>query len=110
MSLAEKPAPEAVRYRNQASQRVLSVLTAFGGHAEARGVSEIARELGMNKNMAYRALATLTAEGYLTRDVTGERYQLGPRLFAFAAGGTSESDIVALSRPVLEQLHRLTGE
>ena len=110
MSLAEKQAAEPVRYRNQATQRVLSVLMAFAGHGDSRGVSEIARELGMNKNMAYRALATLTAEGYLTRNASGERYQLGPRLFAYAAGAANESDIVALSRPVLEQLHQLTGE
>jgi DNA-binding IclR family transcriptional regulator len=110
MSLRERDASEPVRYRNQATQRVLSVLTAFAGHADSCGVSEIARELGMNKNMTYRALATLTAEGYLTRDVSGERYQLGPRLFAYAIGAANESDIVALSRPVLEQLHQLTGE
>ncbi len=106
----EKSAAEAVRYRNQATQRVLSVLTAFAGYTDPRGVSEIARELGMTKNMVYRALATLTEEGYLMRDAGGERYQLGPRLFAFAAGTSGESGIVALSRSVLEQLHHLTGE
>jgi len=110
MSPSEKEAAEPVRYRNQATQRVLSVLTAFASHLHSRGVSEIARELGMNKNMAYRALGTLTAEGYLTRDSSGERYELGPRLFAYAVGTGNESDIVALSRPVLEQLHQLTGE
>jgi len=110
MSLAEKDSVEPVRYRNQATQRVLSVLGAFAGHPGSRGVSEVARALGMNKNMAYRALATLTAEGYLTRDVSGERYQIGPRLLAYAVGAANESDIVALSRPVLEGLHQLTGE
>ena len=110
MSWPEKTAPEPVRYRNQATQRVLSVLAAFAGYAEPRGLSEIARELGMNKNMAYRALATLVGEGYLMRDDSGERYQLGPRLFAYAAGTANQTDIVALSRPVLEQLHALTGE
>jgi len=110
MRFAENIPVEPVRYRNQATQRVLSVLAAFAGHAESRGVSEIARELKMNKNMAYRALATLAAEGYLMRDASGERYQLGPRLFAYAAGAANKTDIVALSRPVLEQLHHLTGE
>jgi DNA-binding IclR family transcriptional regulator len=52
----------------------------------------------------------LTAEGYLTRDDSGERYQLGPRLFAYAAASGNDADVVALSRPVLEQLHQLTGE
>jgi len=73
-------------------------------------VKELVRLLGMNKNMIYRALTTLAAQGYVTRDPSGERYQLGPQLFALGTAGASESDIVALSRPTLEQLHALTGE
>ena len=72
----------ALAYRNQATSRVLAVLTAFVGRNEARGVSEIARQLGMNKNMVHRALATLAAHGYIMRDGSGGRYQLGLRLLA----------------------------
>jgi IclR family acetate operon transcriptional repressor len=110
MSVAEASAFEPVRYRNQATSRVLAVLLAFAGHVQARGVAELSRELGMNKNMVHRALTTLTAEGYLIRDASGARYQLGPLLLALPAGASHESDIVALARPALEQLHALTGE
>jgi DNA-binding IclR family transcriptional regulator len=98
------------RYRNQATQRVLAVLSAFAGFGEARGVSELARALGMNKNMVHRALTTLTEEGYLVRDPSGERYQLGYRVLALRVEDVDDVDIRALSRPVLEELHRLTGE
>ena len=97
-------------YRNQAATRVFAVLLAFIGRPDARGVSELSRELGMNKNMMHRALSTLVSDGYLTRDVSGERYQLGFRLLALNTGVAGESDIVALARPALEQLHALTGE
>jgi len=110
MSLAETPPHNGVVYRNQASQRVLAVLLAFAGHASPRGVSDLARELGMSKNMVHRALGALTDEGYVTRDATGALYQLGPRLLALPARGNIETDIVTLARPALEQLHRLTGE
>ena len=110
MDLREKSAPGGVRYRNQATQRVLAVLLSFAGHAQPRGVSELSRALGMNKNMVYRALSTLAAEGYVAHDASGERYQLGPQLLALAAGAAAESDIVALARPCLEQLHALTHE
>ncbi|HEY4264305.1 MAG TPA: IclR family transcriptional regulator [Micropepsaceae bacterium] len=110
MSLAEKSVPGPVRYRNQATGRVLSVLLAFTNSSQPRGVAELSRALGMNKNMVHRALTTLTAEGYLVRDVSGARYQLGPRLLTLPAGALHESDIVALARPALEQLHALTGE
>jgi DNA-binding IclR family transcriptional regulator len=110
MDASEDIARPLTRYRNQATSRVLSVLLAFAEKPMGRGVSELARELGMNKNMVHRALSTLAAEGYLARDVSGERYQLGPRVLTLGAGGPGDSDIVALARAALEQLHALTGE
>jgi DNA-binding IclR family transcriptional regulator len=110
MSVAENFASEPTRYRNQATARVLTVLLAFATHTQPRGVTELSRELGMNKNMVHRALTTLTAEGYLIRDGSGARYQLGPRLLVLQAGAPHDWDIVALARPALEQLHALTGE
>jgi DNA-binding IclR family transcriptional regulator len=102
--------PATRRYRNQAAQRVLQVLASFIGHSGPKGVTEISRELGMSKNMVHRALSTLAAENYLARDQAGERYQLGLKLLALAAGGGRDFDIVALARPALEQLHAVTGE
>jgi DNA-binding IclR family transcriptional regulator len=102
--------PSTVRYRNQATQRVLAVLMSFADVASPRGVSELSRALGMNKNMVHRALATLVAAGYVTRDISGELYQPAPRLLSLLRGATGESDVVALARPVLERLHDLTRE
>src|SRR5262245_10281838 len=110
MSLAESTSQDGVRYRNQATQRVFAVLLAMSGASGSRGVSELARELGMSKNMVHRALASLLDEGYVIRDASGLKYRLGPRLLALPAGGQSEADIVTLARPALDQLHRLTGE
>ena len=107
MNTTEDPSP---KYRNQAAGRVLKVLGAFVGHDAPRGVSELARELGFNKNMVHRALSTLVSENFLARDPSGELYQLGLRFLAFAIGEANEFDIVSLSRPYLEQLHALTGE
>jgi DNA-binding IclR family transcriptional regulator len=97
-------------YRNQAAGRVLKVLCAFAGRDRPLGVSELARELGFNKNMVHRALSTLVSERFLVRDATGERYQLGYRWLTFDVGEANAFDIVTLARPYLEQLHALTGE
>jgi DNA-binding IclR family transcriptional regulator len=108
-----RPAPDRDetdrRYRNQAAQRVLAVLSAFGGPEGSLGVTELAQRLGMNKNMVHRALTTLTGDGYVTRDPSGTRYQLGYRVLTLH-GDDDEFDIRALCRPALEQLHALTGE
>ena len=101
MRFDRHPASETSRYRNQASQRVLKVLLAFAANAKPRGVTELSRELGMNKNMIHRALSTLMAENYLVRDPSGGLYQLGYRLLTLGAGARAEFDIVALARPAL---------
>jgi IclR family transcriptional regulator, KDG regulon repressor len=104
-----RPQTGAPRYRNQAAQRVLAVLAAFAGPERSLGVTELALRLGMNKNMVHRALTTLAADGFVTRDAGGSRYQLGYRVLALA-GDDDEFDIRALCRPALEDLHALTGE
>src|SRR5262249_35118200 len=77
-------APEPPRYRNQAAQRVLAVLSCFAGPERDLGVTELALRLGMNKNMVHRALTTLTAQGFVTRAADRTRYQLGYRVLALA--------------------------
>jgi DNA-binding IclR family transcriptional regulator len=96
-------------YRNQATQRVLHLLAMFVGPEDTRGVSELSRVTGMNKNMVHRALTTLLKAGYVTRDSSGERYQLGYRILDLHVGG-DVLDLRALCRPALERLHALTGE
>ena len=110
MITIENSAESGVRYRNQATRRVLTVLLALADGPRPRGVSELARVLGMNKNMVHRALATLTSAGYATRDPSGELYQPGPRLLSLSRSSAGETDIVALAHPVLEHLHALTHE
>jgi DNA-binding IclR family transcriptional regulator len=102
-------APATPRYRNQAVQRVLAVLSCFAEPERDLGVTELALRLGMNKNMVHRALTTLAADGFVTRDAGGSRYQLGYRVLALA-GDDDAFDIRALCRPALEELHALTGE
>jgi DNA-binding IclR family transcriptional regulator len=97
------------RYRNQAAQRVLAVLSCFAGPEPDLGVTELALRLGMNKNMVHRALTTLAAQGYVTRAADRTRYQLGYRVLMLA-GEDDAFDIRALCRPALEELHALTAE
>ena len=96
-------------YGNQAAQRVLAVLSSFAAAEAPLGVTELARELGMSKNMVHRALSTLVETGWLTRDASGERYQIG---FAalLLAGGEPQFALVPLARPYVRRLHAFTGE
>jgi DNA-binding IclR family transcriptional regulator len=102
--------PHTPTYRNQAAQRVLAVLSAFNGITRPLGVTELALQLGMSKNMVHRALTTLVSEGFLVRDAGGQRYQLGYRVLALGPAGDGEFDIAAMSRPTVQRLHDVTGE
>jgi DNA-binding IclR family transcriptional regulator len=97
---APNTARELPRYRNQAAQRVLAVLSRFAGPERDLGVTELALRLGMNKNMVHRALTTLAAQGYVARAADRTRYQLGWRVLALA-GDDAAFDIRAFVRPVL---------
>lgn len=114
-TVSTKAAPTAAtaralpRYRNQAAQRVLAVLSCFAGPERDLGVTELALRLGMNKNMVHRALTTLAAQGYVTRAADRVRYQLGWRVLTLA-GDDAAFDIRAFARPALEELHALTAE
>jgi DNA-binding IclR family transcriptional regulator len=95
---------------NKATVRVLRVLSRFIGRRASWGVTELAEELGLSKNMAYRALSTLLEQGYVVRDASGARYELGYRVLDLNAGQVQEPDIRALCGAAMRELHELTGE
>jgi DNA-binding IclR family transcriptional regulator len=95
---------------NKATGRALLVLGALAESGGARGVSELGRELGMTKNMVHRALAMFVRHGFVVRDATGSRYQLGPGVLRLAGGGLPELDLQRLCLPAMREIRELTGE
>lgn len=65
------------------------------------GVSDLAREVGMNLSTAHRLVMALTAHGLLRRDGDG-LFHLGRRF--------TTSSLAEVGRPVLAQLRADTGE
>src|SRR4051794_40289465 len=86
---------------NKATARVLIVLSRLAAGDGSHGVTELSRELGMTKNMVYRALSTLARHGYVVRDATGSRYQLGPGVLRLAGAGLPDLDLPALAEPYM---------
>jgi IclR family transcriptional regulator, acetate operon repressor len=95
---------------NKASARILRVLTCFStGGQKSFGISELSSNLGMTKNMIFRALKTLEVEGFVVRDPHG-RYILGYGAFELCPRGLEVPDIRSLCAPYLRRIHELTGE
>jgi DNA-binding IclR family transcriptional regulator len=106
--LPEKEGAEPVG--NKATGRVLVVLSRLAEGAGSYGVTELSRELGMTKNMVYRALSTLLRHGYVVRDRSGSRYQLGPGVLALAGGGLPDLNLPEFTTPYMRRLREIAGE
>lgn len=89
--------------------RVLKILESLHDAPRGRDLKGIAQATGINKSTAYRILAHLESEGYLFRENAGA-YFIGPKLVQLAAGTNHHSVLREVSRPILHQLWRTTGE
>jgi DNA-binding IclR family transcriptional regulator len=92
-----------------AIEKALDVLYHLHAGAEARGVSEIGRALGLPKSSAHRLLAALGRRGLVERDREG-RYRPGIALVALGLGVLEREPLVAAARPLLEELARESDE
>ncbi len=90
--------------------RMLRVLELFARGTTSHGVTEVARQLGISKNMAFRALGVLNEQGYLIRDASGSRYHLGFRVLEFRNPHAPDADIRGLVFATMQAMQALTGE
>src|ERR1700740_428826 len=89
--------------------KVLRVFEALGAAPEGLPLKDGALRTGINKSTAYRFLAHLEFEGYLFRDDAGS-YLVGPKLVRLGSGIGYQTSLRKISRPVLQDLWKVTGE
>lgn len=69
-------------------------------------LSELARDLGLNKATAHGMLSSLTESGYLTRDPLAKTYGLGPALIALGNAALASTPAARLAQPHMTSLSR----
>ena len=74
------------------------------------GVTELSKQLGVNKSSAYRLLVTLEDSGYVEQIAENGKYTLGLKLCKFQEKLLSNYDIRNICHPFLEELTATTGE
>lgn len=89
--------------------KVLRILETLHAAPSGLQLKDVAQQTAINKSTAYRFLAHLEHEGYVFRDATGA-YAIGVRLARLASGSSYQTTLRKLSRPILQQLWRTTGE
>ena len=92
----------------QSLDMALQVLEALDNGAPERGVSDLARELGVSKAAIYRILTTMARRGYVTRNPTTSHYAIGARLRRFSHVASSTLDLPSVARPYMIELRDAT--
>ncbi len=92
----------------QSIDRAIDLLFHLHEQAQPRGVSEIARALGLPKSTVHRLLQALARRG-LVEPESG-RYAPGAGLVALGLGAQERDPVVAAARPVLDEEARALGE
>ena len=110
MSKANQETGEKSRYQVPNLDRALSVVELLSGQPQGLNVSEIAEQLGIPKNSAFRISVTLENRGYLGRNEVTKRYRLTPKFLMLGASMVSEDNLFEKSIDVMRRLRDITKE
>ena len=106
---ASGDAPTKPHSGAQSAGRALAVLDCFADGAPDRGVTEIARLVGLRVSTVHRLVQALVAHGYLERNGSTDRYRLGPAITALARAQFRASGLDRV-KARMDSLSDLTGE
>lgn len=93
----------------QTADRALQTLELFSTVGPEITVAEVARNLGIDRSIASRLLATLQVRQYVTQDPATGRFRLGVRILDLGELYLQNDPVVAAAMPHLQALATLTG-
>jgi DNA-binding IclR family transcriptional regulator len=88
---------------------VLRLLELLAEARQAKGVTEVARALGISKARAHRHLRALVQRGYATQDPRSDGYEVGIRVLTLGEQARERFDVIRAIRPVMAQLREASG-
>src|SRR6478609_1982105 len=109
MKQEEQATKAGRRAHSQSLERGLAILSSFTSVQPLLGVSELAREVGLNRSTTHRYIATLAALGYLQQDAPTKKYRLGPRVVDLGFSAINSMELREISMPHLQRLSDETG-
>jgi DNA-binding IclR family transcriptional regulator len=88
---------------------VVRLLEHLAATRQPRGVSDLARDLGISKPRAHRHLRALVRRGYARQEPTTEGYEIGVKVLALGEAVRDRFDVAGAIRPVMAPLREATG-
>ncbi|MDQ0216974.1 IclR family transcriptional regulator [Peribacillus cavernae] len=90
--------------------RALDIITLVSSKKGGLGVTEIAKQMDINKSSVYRILITLVQYGYVEQDKETGRYKLGYKFLEISSKLLDSIDLRSEAKPYLQELENATNE
>ncbi|MES1038798.1 IclR family transcriptional regulator [Peribacillus simplex] len=90
--------------------RALDIITIVSLKKGGLGVTEISKQIDINKSSVYRILSTLVQYGYIEQDSETERYKLGYKFLEVSSKLLESIDLRSEARQYLQELENTTNE
>jgi IclR family transcriptional regulator, KDG regulon repressor len=90
--------------------RALDIINIVSLKKDGLGVTEIAKQMDINKSSVYRILSTLARYGYIEQDEETGRYKLGYKFLEVSSKLLESIDLRAEAKPYLRELENDTNE
>lgn len=103
------PTKEQPRYLIQSALSTLEVLLVFGRPPHRFSPSEVAQQLGVDRNQAFRSLRTLQHVGFV-RVEDDDRFVLTGLVDQLSAVSQPQTSLVAAARAAMDDIVQATGE
>ncbi|MEB3749879.1 HTH-type transcriptional regulator XynR [Geobacillus icigianus] len=91
-------------------RRALQIIEIVSAKKDGLGVTEIAKQMDINKSSVYRILTTLAQYGYIEQHPETERYKLGYKFLELSSKLLDSIDLRQEAKPYLRQLEKETNE
>ncbi len=91
-------------------RRALQIIEIVSTKKDGLGVTEIAKQMDINKSSVYRILTTLAQYGYIEQHPETERYKLGYKFLELSSKLLDSIDLRQEAKPYLRELEKETNE
>ena len=90
--------------------RALDIIELVGRSKQGLGVTEISKQMDINKSSVFRILATLSQYGYIEQNEATGKYRLGYMFLDISSKLLDSLDVRTEAQPILRELEQETNE
>lgn len=94
----------------QSIDRILDLVEILSENPGGLILSDLAAKSGLHTSTTHRLLASLVTRGYAVKNPDTGRYRLTLRIFEVGSRVANSSNLLTVSRPILERLQHSTNE